>query len=60
VLIGQEPLGDPVPGGPWQTARALTARYEFADPGILRAVYRADSALLNRDRVAPGWLYPGP
>jgi uncharacterized protein (UPF0548 family) len=57
VLIGQEPPGDPVPGGPWQTARALTARYEFADPGILRAVYRADSALLNRDMLMEGHFF---
>src|ERR1700761_58883 len=57
VLIGQEPPGDPVPGGPWERARALSTRYEFADPGILRAVYRADSALLGRDMLMEGRFY---
>ena len=54
VLIGQEPPGDPVPGGPWQRARALATRYEFADPGILRAVYRADAALPGRNMLMEG------
>ncbi len=57
VLIGQEPPGDPVPGGPWQAARALATRYEFADPGILRAVYRADAALLGRNMLMEGHFF---
>jgi uncharacterized protein (UPF0548 family) len=57
VLIGREPPGDPVPGGPWQTARALTERYEFADPAILRAVYRAGSPLLNRNMLMEGHFF---
>jgi uncharacterized protein (UPF0548 family) len=57
VLVGQEPPGDPVPDGPWQLACALTSRYEFADPEILRAVYRADSALDGRDMLMEGRFY---
>ena len=39
-VIGLEPPGAPVPGGPWETACQLVRQYEFAQPPILRAVYR--------------------
>lgn len=57
VLIGREPPGDPVPDGPWQTACALTARYEFADPAILRAVYGAESPILDRNMLMEGHFF---
>jgi uncharacterized protein (UPF0548 family) len=57
VLVGTEPPGDPVPDGPWQLACALASRYEFADPEILRAVYRAGSALDGRDMLMEGRFY---
>ncbi len=40
TLIGREPAGDPVPDGPWETARRLVSEYEFTDARILRGVYR--------------------
>jgi len=54
VLIGQEPPGDPVPGGVWEATCALTSRYEFADAGILRAVYLAGSDLDGREMLMEG------
>ena len=42
-----EPPGDPVPGGPWEIARRLTADYRMADPAIVRARWEGD-ALLGR------------
>lgn len=49
-LPGERP-GAPEPGGPWQRARALMTDYEFADPKIVRAVYRRDSPLAGRDML---------
>jgi uncharacterized protein (UPF0548 family) len=57
ILIGREPPGDPVPGGPWELARLLVAQYEFADERILRAVYRGDQGLLGRDMLLEGRFY---
>jgi uncharacterized protein (UPF0548 family) len=57
VLIGHEPPGDPVPDGPWQMARELVTRYEFADERILRAVYRQDQDLLGRDMLLEGRFF---
>jgi uncharacterized protein (UPF0548 family) len=57
TLIGQEAPGDPVPGGPWEMARELVTRYEFADERILRAVYRQDDKLLGRDMLLEGRFY---
>ena len=54
VLIGHEPPGDPVPDGPWEIARELVTRYEFADERILRAVYDQDQDLLGRDMLLEG------
>jgi len=57
VLIGHEPPGDPVPDGPWEIARQLVTRYEFADERILRAVYRQDQDLLGRDMLLEGRFF---
>ena len=54
TLIGQEPPGDPVDGGPWEMARELVTQYEFADDRILRAVYRQDQDLHGRDMLLEG------
>jgi len=54
TVIGQEPPGPPVPGGPWHTACQLVSEYEFADGRILRAVYRGDPELLGRDMLLEG------
>lgn len=40
--------GAPEPGGVWQTASRLVEHYEFSDPRLVRAVYRAGSPLLGR------------
>jgi uncharacterized protein (UPF0548 family) len=50
ALPGERP-GPPESGGPWQRARALMRDYEFADPNIVRAVYRRDSPLAGRDML---------
>jgi uncharacterized protein (UPF0548 family) len=54
TLIGQEPPGPPVHGGPWATACRLVSQYEFADARILRAVYRGGHELLGRDMLLEG------
>ena len=56
-LIGQEPPGDPVRGGPWELACHLVSRYEFADDRILRAVYQGDADLLGRNMLLEGRFY---
>jgi uncharacterized protein (UPF0548 family) len=57
TVIGREPPGTPVPGGPWETACLLVRQYEFADPRILRAVYRAGDDLLGRDMLLEGRFF---
>jgi uncharacterized protein (UPF0548 family) len=57
TAIGREPPGPPVPGGPFETACLLVRRYEFSDPAILRAVYRAGDELLGRDMLLEGRFY---
>lgn len=49
-LPGEAP-GDPEPGGSWEVARRLMGDYEFADPAIVRAVYRPDHPLEDRDML---------
>jgi uncharacterized protein (UPF0548 family) len=57
AIIGQEPPGPPVPGGAWETGCVLVRQYEFAEPGILRAVYRGDSELAGRDMLLEGRFF---
>jgi hypothetical protein len=51
TAVGHEPPGPPVPGGPWEVACQLVRQYEFAEPRILRAVYRGGDELLGRDML---------
>jgi uncharacterized protein (UPF0548 family) len=57
IVIGREPPGPPVPGGAWETACALVREYEFAEPRILRAVYRRGSGLAGRDMLLEGRFF---
>jgi uncharacterized protein (UPF0548 family) len=54
IVIGHEPPGAPVPGGPWEMARALIGQYEFTDGRIVRAIYRPADDLLGRDMLLEG------
>lgn len=54
TVIGREPPGPPVPGGVWEAGCTLVRQYEFADPRILRAVYRAGGELAGRDILLEG------
>ncbi len=54
VVLGREAPGEIVAGGAAETAAALVASYEFADPTILRAAYRAPSDLVGRDMLLVG------
>ena len=57
TMIGREPPGEPVAGGPWETARLLVRQYEFAEPRILRAAYRGDDELLGRHMLLEGRFF---
>ncbi len=46
-----EPPGPPVPAGSWETARRIMRDYEFADPSIVRALYRPDAPLEGRNML---------
>lgn len=52
--LPSEPPGPPVPGGPFEVARAALIRYEAADPGLVRAVYDSAAPLDGRDMVLVG------
>ncbi len=54
TVIGREPPGPPLPDSVFARARTLVRCYEFSDPRILRAVYRADGKLLGRDMLLEG------
>ena len=54
MVIGREPPGPPVPGGPWEAGCTLVRQYEFAEPRILRGVYRASGELEGRDMLLEG------
>jgi uncharacterized protein (UPF0548 family) len=54
TVIGREPPGPPVPGGAWETGCTLVRQYEFAEPRILRGVYRASGELKGRDMLLEG------
>jgi uncharacterized protein (UPF0548 family) len=46
-----EAQGEPVPEGCFEIAKRLLCDYEFADPRRIRAYYRADTPLLERDML---------
>lgn len=52
--LAAEPPGAPVPGGAWEIACRLVRDYQFADPRILRALFRADEELLGRNMLLEG------
>ena len=54
VVLGIEPPGPPRPGGPYEVARGVMTRYEFADPAIIRAVLDPTTALEGRDLLLVG------
>ena len=59
IVIGREPAGAPVAGGPWELACQLVGQYEFTDGRIVRAAYRPADGLLGRDMLLEGrfwWL----
>lgn len=57
IVLGREPAGAPAGGGVWETACLLVRQYEFAEPRILRAVYRAADDLLGRDMLLEGRFF---
>ena len=57
TVIGHETPGPPLPGGVWETACLLVRQYEFAEPRILRAVYRSADELLGRDMLLEGRFF---
>lgn len=40
TVVGREPPGPPVPGGPWESARDVLRDYDFVPPELVRAAYR--------------------
>ncbi|MEA2228908.1 MAG: hypothetical protein QOF04_2538 [Solirubrobacteraceae bacterium] len=46
-----EPPGDPVPGGPWETARRLMRDYAFAEGSAVGAVFDREAPLPGRDML---------
>ncbi|MFJ5291644.1 DUF1990 family protein [Streptomyces sp. NPDC088348] len=52
--LARERPGDPEPGGAWDIACRLVRDYQFPEPGILRALYRRDDALLGRNILLEG------
>ena len=43
--LESEPPGEPIPGGAWAIACALSTGYEFVDPSIVRAFFEPADAL---------------
>lgn len=52
--LPSEPAGPPSPGGAWETACRLVRDYRFAEPRIVRALFRADAPLPGRDMLLEG------
>lgn len=57
TVLGCEPVGRPLPDDVFAHACALVRSYEFSDPRIVRAVYRADAELLGRDMLLEGRFF---
>jgi len=58
VPLGHEGPGEPEPDGIVARADDLVNDYEFTDPSILRAVYRAPGDLVGRDILLEGRYWP--
>jgi uncharacterized protein (UPF0548 family) len=54
IVLGREEPGEIVDGGLASSAAALVNSYEFANPAILRAVYRHPGDLVGRDMLLVG------
>ena len=54
IELGREEPGDLVPGGLAEKAGELVNSYEFSDPKILRAAYKAPGDLVGRDMLLEG------
>ena len=52
-----ESPGAPTPGGSWEIACRQVRDYRFAEPRILRALFRADAPLPGRDMLLEGRFY---
>ena len=57
IVLGREDPGPPAGGGIWETACRLVQQYEFAEPRIIRAVYRPSEDLLGRDMLLEGRFF---
>ena len=49
--LPREPAGPPLAAGPWEAACRVLREYEFVDPAIVRAAFRADAPLAGRDML---------
>jgi uncharacterized protein (UPF0548 family) len=49
-----EPPGEPLARGSWWACTQLMADYEFADPAIVRAIFRSSRPLEGRDMLLEG------
>ncbi len=54
LRLPPEASGEPVEGGSYEIARRLVEGYEFADPAIVKAVWRPDSPLQDRTMLLEG------
>jgi uncharacterized protein (UPF0548 family) len=54
IELGNEAPGEPEEGGLAQTAGDLVNSYEFSDPKILRAAYKAPGDLVGRNMLLEG------
>ena len=52
-----EPPGPPVEGGSWETACALVRDYEYADPAIIREIFRSGPPEPGRNMLLEGRFY---
>jgi uncharacterized protein (UPF0548 family) len=52
-----EPPGAPVPGGCWEVACRLVQDYRYADPAIVRRVYRSGVPAPGRDMLLEAHFY---
>lgn len=55
--VAREPPGPPEPAGAWESACTIVERYEFPEPRIVRAVFRAVDELMGRDMLLEGRFY---
>jgi uncharacterized protein (UPF0548 family) len=57
VSLGMEPPGPPLAGGLYATARQILAKYDVADPAMVRAMYDPSVPLHGRDMLLVGRLF---